>query len=191
MGKLYTREDIENLFNWKEIEEEINQNIEENFEGEREGLCFIGTVFSLCPSGKYYQPFACSNVDPCPKCKGEGSIKNPFYNKKAYERALENDRFYRFEAIRLFGPYCEGNWLKSWEDIISKTENTYRFFEEEKTCPYCEGIGSREAYEDSVFYELLEEVASEKGFFVTSGEGDPCDILIGKIFEREEENGND
>ena len=171
MGKLVTKEDIENGFNWEEIEKEIKNNIEENEEGEREGLCFIGTVFNLSPSGKYYQPFACSNVDICPKCKGEGSIKNPFYNKASYERARENDHFYRMEAIMLFGPFCNGKWLKAWIDRLDKTSNTMQFFEEKKTCPYCEGLGSREAYEDSVFYAALEEVASEKGFFVTSGIG--------------------
>ncbi len=26
------------------------------------GRCYLGTVFSVMPSGKYYTPFACSNV---------------------------------------------------------------------------------------------------------------------------------
>lgn len=34
--------------------------------------CYVGTVFSLTPSGKYYMPFACSNVDACEKCEGYG-----------------------------------------------------------------------------------------------------------------------
>ena len=33
---------------------------------------FLGTVFALTPSGKYYPPWANSNVDPCPRCKGTG-----------------------------------------------------------------------------------------------------------------------
>jgi hypothetical protein len=190
MGKLYTRKDIESLFNWEEIEKETELNKTENYEGEIEGFCFIGTVFSLAPSGKYYMPFACSNVDICPKCKGKGSIKNPFYNERSFQRALENDRFYRFEAIRLFGGFINGNWPKQWQEIIKKAENTYRFFEEMKTCKYCNGLGSREAFEDEIFFELLEEIASEKGLFVTSNEGNPTDILIGKSFDREEiENG--
>ena len=37
---------------------------------------FLGTVFSLSPSGKYYLPFACSNVDLCPRCHGTGHTTN-------------------------------------------------------------------------------------------------------------------
>ena len=33
---------------------------------------FLGTVMGQSPSGKYYQPWACSNVDLCDACKGEG-----------------------------------------------------------------------------------------------------------------------
>lgn len=33
---------------------------------------FLGTVFSVMPSGKYYMPWANSNVDLCPRCKGNG-----------------------------------------------------------------------------------------------------------------------
>ena len=33
---------------------------------------YLGTVFSIMPSRKYYQPYACSNVDLCPRCKGKG-----------------------------------------------------------------------------------------------------------------------
>lgn len=38
--------------------------------------CFIGTVFSLTPSGKYYLPFACSNVEDCSRCHGTGKTAN-------------------------------------------------------------------------------------------------------------------
>ena len=33
---------------------------------------FMGTVLGLTPSGKCYTFFANSNVDQCPKCKGDG-----------------------------------------------------------------------------------------------------------------------
>lgn len=78
---------------------------------------FLGTVFSLCPSGKYYMPFACSNVEPCNHCHGEG-------------------------------------------------------------CDFCGWQGSREAYEDTLFYEYLESYAGKIGAWVENGEGDPCDIFL-------------
>lgn len=33
---------------------------------------YLGSVLNHCPSGKYYLPFACSNVIVCPRCKGAG-----------------------------------------------------------------------------------------------------------------------
>ena len=33
---------------------------------------FVGTVFALCPSGKYYMPWAAGNLEACPKCRGKG-----------------------------------------------------------------------------------------------------------------------
>jgi len=33
---------------------------------------YVGSVFSLLPSGKFYTPWANSNVEPCPRCGGDG-----------------------------------------------------------------------------------------------------------------------
>ncbi len=40
---------------------------------------FIGTCFNIMPSGKYYMPYACSNVEKCSKCDGKGEITNSNY----------------------------------------------------------------------------------------------------------------
>ena len=40
------------------------------------GWHFLGSVFSLTPSGKYYTPWANGNVEDCPRCKGKGSTAN-------------------------------------------------------------------------------------------------------------------
>jgi len=37
---------------------------------------FLGTVMSLTPSGKFYTPFANSNVEYCGKCPGEGESED-------------------------------------------------------------------------------------------------------------------
>ena len=57
---------------------------------------FLGTVFDLTPSGKFYLPFACSNVKPCPRCKGTGKhSKYPqscdFCQGTASREALEDE----------------------------------------------------------------------------------------------------
>lgn len=35
---------------------------------------YLGTVFSLVPSGKYYTPWANSNVEICPRCADSGVL---------------------------------------------------------------------------------------------------------------------
>lgn len=50
-------------WNWTKIKSNAIANVVENEEGESEGREFLGTVFALFPSGKYYTPYARSNVD--------------------------------------------------------------------------------------------------------------------------------
>ena len=95
---------------------------EETDDGERVESVLLGSVFSVMPSGKYYMPWANSNVDPCPRCKGAG-------------------------------------------------------------CDYCGHLGSREAYEDELMGEALEEEADRLGCFTESGDGDPCDIFLKRVVE--------
>jgi hypothetical protein len=99
---------------------------EPGFEGEgvAERL-YLGTVFSLAPSGKYYMPWACGNLAPCPRCKGTGK-------------------------------------------------------RDSDSCRHCGGCGSREAHEDEIFHEVLEEAAGDHGCWIEAGEGDPCDLFIAR-----------
>lgn len=107
---------------------------EENEEGRLVRRTFLGTVFALMPSGKYYTPFAASNVAECPRCKGTGTS--------------------------------------------AKTG---------RTCKFCMGYESREAYEDAVWMETAEDEASAHDAWVESGEGDPCDLFLCRIDEDDEE----
>ncbi len=43
------------------LEYEMDMGTVEGMDGEYKSL-YIGTVFNIMPSGKYYMPFACSNV---------------------------------------------------------------------------------------------------------------------------------
>lgn len=84
-------------------------------EGEYESI-YMGSSLN-CPSGKYYTPFANSNVDACPRCKGKG-------------------------------------------------------------CDFCGWLGSREAYEDQVWFEDLDYYAEREGCFIDTGEGCATDLFI-------------
>ena len=77
--------------------------IHTNWFGERYREVFVGTVFSLAPFGKYYTPWACSNV------------------------------------------------------IMDEFEK------------------------DQEYWDAQDAEAEKRGLYVISGEGDPCDILVGEI----------
>ena len=49
-------------WNWRRAMHCALSNIEQDDDGEPVARVFIGSVFSLYPSGKYYMPWACSNV---------------------------------------------------------------------------------------------------------------------------------
>ena len=87
----------------------------EQAEKTEDEIIYLGTVFSLAPSGKYYTPFL-SDLSTCPKCGGVG-------------------------------------------------------------CEYCGELGSREAYEDQLFYAELCDLLGENGLSLSGGEGDPCDLF--------------
>ena len=53
-------------------------------------------------------------------------------------------------------------------------------------CTYCSGLGSREAFEDEVMWEWLEHYADKVGCYVESGEGDPCDIFLSQVRDKED-----
>ncbi len=105
--------ELENLFDWPSLVEDCQNNTEEDYFGEMIGRSFIGTVFGLSPSGKFYTPWAASNVS------------------------------------------------------------------------------EQEALLDELWYEALELVAHRHDLGVESGEGDPCDLFVFKVFEKVEEGDDE
>lgn len=55
--------------------------------------------------------------------------------------------------------------------------------------PWSTNVTEDEAKKDEEYRELLEEEAEEHGFFVTAGEGDPCDIFAGESRDVGESEG--
>lgn len=53
---------------------------------------FVGTVFNIMPSGKYYHIGAMSNVTPCPTCGGDGCSE---CNQTGSLEVLADETFYR------------------------------------------------------------------------------------------------
>ena len=170
-------------WNWTGIRQACIDNAEKNYEGEYEGREFLGTVFALYPSGKYYMPWACSNVELCPKCNGAGHTPNKRFDPRAFKGLDDADSLLRTYAVETFGPWCEGKWPKSYQSVLRKLQHARERASENHHCEECNGMGSAEAYQDELFGEALELVANEHGLWITSGEGDPCDIMAGIILE--------
>ena len=171
-------------WDWDEFIEECKMNAEPDKEngGELVGHVFIGTVMGLTPSGKFYSPFACGNLDPCVRCGGKGKLVNRRANADLFAQLTEWANTLRQYAINRYGVYSDGKWSRSITTEIERTDRMAQNVRETKQCPICEGVGSFEALKDEIWREVLEEVAGVHSMFVTSGEGDPCNMLVGKNF---------
>ena len=132
-------------FDWVQIEKNMK---EQDWEVEEPGLetrlLFVGTVMGLTPSGKFYTPWACSNVQVCSQCASASEAP------------------------------CDSDYLC---DDSSGDPLT--------------GEGHCEVCRDAAWREQFEKEADNNGYFVTSGEGDPCDILLGESREVEDEEVRD
>lgn len=149
---------------WDRIKSHCLNNTQEDRDNEQTvGSCLIGSLLDV-PSGKFYTPFANSNVDPCPHCGGQGTMKNLngdlFKNQEL--KALSK-RLTRFLIVK-YGSFQ--NWpdgSMAIRDIISlEAEQT----KPQLDCPFCGGIGSEEAAWDELWHEALAEVADENGGWI-------------------------
>ena len=120
--------------NWTNVLQELRTIKWEEVEpGRKERQVYLGSCLNLTPSGKYYTPFACSNVEVCRAC------------------AEASD-----------GPCDETSpCTGSTGDPLT-------------------GEGHCEVCRDAAWQKQLESEAEEFGLYVTSGEGNACDIMVGE-----------
>ena len=165
---------------WKELQDE---------EPDEDGVVrvFLGTVFSLYPSGKYYTPFANGNVAACPCCHGSG--KDHSVKRRIAKKWLAAESRKRRQWVKTYGPARaeDGRW--GWPEAVRKesdawTRKTNRY---KKGCARCGGLGSAEAHDDERWNELAEEALGKYGVSLSSGEGDPCDIIAEMTLESGDE----
>jgi hypothetical protein len=190
----YTKQ-IENDWDWVNmageaaIADETNENVYRDEEDQLVISFYLGSFIN--PSGKYYMPWACSNVDPCPACQGSTSLSHKHTRRitKRHLRVAKQMEREEGELLKFafrFGTYWEWpmgirNRMDHLRQMILKRKPTY-------TCPVCHGVGSREAYEDECFWEALEEVANKYGGFIESGEGDPTDSFFRVVLDEPDED---
>lgn len=177
-------------YTWDEIKTQMEQ---QEWEDNRDGdgqvrFVYLGSLIN--PSGKYYLPFACSNLDACGQCGGRGKIR------KARPRLLK-----KLHGVSKWLQIKVDGWKFFWSlphterQKLLRSSSSGRYEEQarkrlltlEPSCGRCGGCGSSEAHDDEVFWELLEAEASEHGYGIESGEGDPCVTFVAEYRDMPEE----
>jgi hypothetical protein len=143
---------------------------------------YIGSALN-CPSGKYYTPFANSNVEDCPRCHGSGHTTKSHdceFCKGKGSRSLSELAKMRNETISQTVLMLAKNY-----DVQADIDNDsfpcnacHGSGRIANTCDWCEGLGSREAFEDQIWHDELERQADKHGLYWQSGEGDPLDQFL-------------
>lgn len=155
-------------WNWKWIVSSAKNDPEVRDEdGGTIGRTYLGSIFSLTPSGKYYTPFACSNVDECPNCyKGSGILHQSAKGRRREKKweAKRKQLIHRFDVARR-GGFGETHLIDKSTAVM---QNLERFRPE--TCQRCGGLGSAEAHDDERWHEALEKVAGDHGGWIENGE---------------------
>jgi len=132
---------------------------------------YLGSILHLTPSGKFYTPFACSNVEACESCKGKGYLpihKSRRVAKRRASRALLERA--KFEARKRENEASARRWLRSHGPMRV-------WYAHGPVCTACNGGGSREAYLDELWREAAESGLASIGCYLESGEGDGCDLF--------------
>ena len=184
-----------NKWNWNRLILDCMNNLESDDDGNMIGSVYLGSLIN--PSGKFYMPFASSNVDSCKSCHGTGNNAH-----KVETCHICNGTGKRYVKDILQYPAAVIYFKESNTPLLSDFDGMYYpcnlcngTGKVSTTCKQCGGLGSTEAYNDEIFWKVLDDVASKHGGYITSGEGDPCDsffcISIEESSQEEEGNNNE
>ncbi len=153
----------------KDVRKEPWEEDPENSDQELRTL-FLGSSMPLCPSGKFYTPFACSNLNPCPVCGGTDKVKSR-YSRRVVRRAKNRSSRQRRLWVKRYS--TDGGGWRDWpQHIVAKSAELNRYMRRFDTkCPRCTE-GSHEAKDDEDFFEALENKLEELGLFLLTNDGD-------------------
>ena len=151
MNRIETyKRDIRNQFKWANILSTVHA----------EGEVWLGTIFGLTPSGKYYAPFACSNVMGCKRCKGTGEVVNRKADAAAYAAANDRNAELLADLLANHGPWFEQRWPSDKREELEASRKVANDNKPTLTCTWCNGHGSHEAAKDADWWTALESVAA-------------------------------
>lgn len=177
------RRKIYEAFNWRAIVKECEASDAYTPDGCGDGdslekSVYLGSVLSLAPSGKYYTAFASSNVAACARCKGSGETRQLF-------KCQTCDGAGRREALGHYNlayiSECAGHAVNVGDSFDCQTCKGSG--KTPRACAHCGGVGSREAWLDSIYFEELDAAAEKHGGYITRGDGDALDIFFAMSIE--------
>lgn len=176
-------------WNWARIVSNAKRCVEvDDDTGSSYGREFLGSVFGLTPSGKVYAPFACSNVTPCPHCDGKEELPNAMPDPLLNDLLIKEQHSIRMEAVKRYGSFVGGKWPDVLVSLLDSIESIIEMTAPTRQCPYCDGLGSEEAWWDELWQEALEAVAEEHGGFIVVSDSD---FFFFVEFEPEGDNDDD
>ncbi len=76
-----------------------------------------------------------------------------------------------------YGAWFNGKWPAYVASHAQRLQAQIDHYAPTITCEHCGGIGSREAFLDTLWWELVNGLYDTHGYTMESGEGDPCDIF--------------
>lgn len=83
-----------------------------------ESRVYLGSVFSLTPSGKYYMPWACSNLDPCTECEGTGRSSAEHKSKRVRRRNRRGRSCRRCGGLGSVEAFWDEVWREKAEEEL-------------------------------------------------------------------------
>lgn len=174
---------IELNFDPAEVRREVDR---EDWDGDRRAVG-LGSVFALYPSGKYYTPFACSNVAACPVCHGAAVVRTGLKRRLVRKWSNENKRRRRLWVRRYpGGVYTWPPEVRAASDRLNRKLARTR-----GECPRCGGCGSAEAHDDDRWREKAEEALARVGLSLVESEGDPTYLLAAEYREAPDDGEDD
>jgi hypothetical protein len=150
---------------------------------------FLGTVFALTPSGKFYTPFACGNVAECSRCGGRGA--RPRFKRPSLQRRREKAIARRQKWLAALHEREKRGEIKFTAARWKQIYRGWRYLCTSYTCEHCAGCGSREAHLDELWREKAEAEMESIGASLENGEGDPCDLFVVERREAQDDDSDE
>ena len=176
----YRKNKDKTILNLEVVKQELDDaEVYEDEDGNKLQTIYLGSILSLTPSGKFYTPWASSNVCKCQRCKGTGYIKNPRGRTKKYN-SLRKQLMNLRDNMRRQGYNYPIDWPSGAYKKFDKIYKTSRKYEPSITCTECNGMMSLEARLDQDWWNRLEEELDTIEAWSHGSEGDGCDVMVSR-----------